>query len=242
MDPAILAYRARAEASGLKTFRIELGESNLSISCEHWLAEDALLTLAAERRALETYIGAHPEFLRSLEPVEVMATAPAVVLRMAQAAQTAGVGPMAAVAGALADAVGRFLLRTSREVIVENGGDIFCAVGRPRTVAIDAGPSAFGHPIGLRIRPEMGALGICTSSGTLGESLSFGRADAACVVARSAALADAVATAVGNLVQTGRDIDAALARAMALPGVLGAVLIVGDCLGARGAIELVDLR
>lgn len=241
VDPEIQAYRARAEASGLKTFQIELKESNLSISCEHWLANDALFALAAQRRELEAYIEEHPEFLRSLEPVLIHPGAPVVVRNMGIASRAAGVGPMAAVAGALADAVGRRLLRKSREVIVENGGDVFCAIRRPRIVVVDAGRSEFSGAIGLRIRPEMGPLGICTSSGTIGQSLSFGRADAACVVARSAALADATATVVGNVVKTPRDIEKGLARAAAVPGVLGAVVIVGESFGARGDIELVEL-
>lgn len=241
VEPEIQQYRARAEARGLKTFQVALKESNLSISCEHGLADDALFALATHRRELETYVAQHPEFLRSLEPVLIDPHAPGVVKSMGRASRAAGVGPMAAVAGALAEAVGRRLLRKSREVIVENGGDIFCAIRRPRTVEVNAGPSEFSARIGLRIRPEMGPLGICTSSGTVGESLSFGRADAACVVARSAAVADAVATAVGNVVQTSRDIKKGLARASSVRGVLGAVIIVGETLGAWGAIELVQL-
>lgn len=239
VEPEIRDYRARADASGLRTFQVILMESNLSISCERWLADDAFSSLTAHRRELETYIAQYPEFLSSLEPVWVHPNAAAVVKNMAQAAWAAGVGPMAAVAGALADTVGQQLLRESREVIVENGGDIFCATRIPRTVAVDSGPGGSSFSIGLRIRPEMGPLGICTSSGTVGGSLSFGRADAACVVARSAALADAMATAVGNVVKTPRDIETGLARASMVPGVLGAVVIVGESLGAWGAIELV---
>lgn len=240
-EPEIEAYRARADARGLATFQVAWKESNLSISCQRRLEESALAALTRERLDLEAYVARHPAFLASLEPLEIAPDAPWVARRMARAARAAQVGPMAAVAGALADAVGRQLLRESGEVIVENGGDIFCRVRRPRIVAVDAGSSAFSYRVGLEIRPEMGPLGICTSSGTLGRSLSFGRADAACVLAPSAALADAAATAVGNVVQDKSDIDAGLARAKAISGVIGAVIVVGDRIGAWGAIELVDL-
>ncbi len=119
---------------------------------------------------------------------------------MAAAAQTAGVGPMAAVAGAIAECVGRELLEFSPEVIVENGGDIFLKVSHRRTVGIFAGDSPLTGRIGIQIEARDTPLGVCTSSGTVGHSLSFGRADAVVVLAPAAALADAAATAIGNRV------------------------------------------
>lgn len=241
LDPEIEEYRSRAEATDLVSFRVALKESDLAIACEGRLEDEALAALGRHRRDLEAYVREYPEFLCSLEPLAIHPRAPRIVRLMAEAGRLAGVGPMAAVAGALADAVGWALLRRSREVIVENGGDLFCAVRRARTVALEAGASPLSLTLGLRIRPEMGPLGICTSSGTVGGSLSFGRADAVCVVARGAALADAAATAVGNLVQGPADIEAGLARAKTIPGVRGAVIVVGDRLGARGDIELVEI-
>lgn len=241
LDPEIEEYRSRVEARDLVGFRVVLKESDLAIACEGRLEGEALAALGRHRRDLESYLKEYPEFLCSLEPLSVHPRAPGIVRVMAEAARRAGVGPMAAVAGALAEAVGRTLLRRSREVIVENGGDLFCAVRRPRTVVLDAGPSPLSYTLGLRLRPEMGPLGICTSSGTVGGSLSFGRADAVCVVARGAALADAAATAVGNLVQGAAEIEAGLSRARAIPGVLGVVIVVGSRLGAWGTIELVEI-
>lgn len=241
LDPEIEEYRGKTEAAGLVGFRVTLKESDLAIACDRHLGADALAALARHRRDLEAYIREYPEFLRSLEPVRVHPRAPRIVRVMAEAGRLAGVGPMAGVAGGLAEAVGRALLRRSREVIVENGGDLFCAVRRARTVALDAGPSPLSWTLGLRVRPEMGPLGICTSSGTVGGSLSFGRADAVSIVARGATLADAAATAVGNLVGGPADIEAGLAAAQAIPGVLGVVIVVGSRLGAWGAIELVEI-
>lgn len=242
LDPEIEAYRVRAEARGLERFSVALKESDLAIACTHARQEEARSALALLRQQLETYIEAHPAFLRSLEPVAVHARAPLIVKAMAEAARAAGVGPMAAVAGALAEAVGRRLLAVSPEVIVENGGDLFCAVRRPRTVALDGGNSPFSYKLGLCLRPEAGPLGVCTSSGTVGGSLSFGRADAACIVAASAALADAAATAVGNVVHSPDDVEVGLARAAEIPGVLGAVVAAGERLGVWGEVELVELQ
>ncbi|MCA1989441.1 MAG: hypothetical protein LDL07_09915, partial [Desulfarculus sp.] len=84
-------------------------------------------------------------------------------------------------------------------------------------------------------------LAVCTSSGTVGHSLSLGRADAATILAKDAALADAAATALGNRVRTAADLATALDWAQGVPGVLGALVIKGSQLAAWGEVELVRL-
>jgi ApbE superfamily uncharacterized protein (UPF0280 family) len=148
---------------------------------------------------------------------------------------------MAAVAGAMAESVSKDLFKFSKEVIVENGGDIYLATSKERRVAIYAGESPLSLKIGILIKPEETPLGICTSSGTVGHSLSFGKADAVCILSKSAALADAAATAVGNLVQEKRDIEKGLERGREIEGVLGAVIIVGEKIGIWGNITLTQL-
>ena len=150
-------------------------------------------------------------------------------------------GPMAAVAGAIAELVGRELLRFSPEVIVENGGDIFLCSSQRRRVGIFAGPSPFSNRIAIEVESAGKPLGVCTSAGTVGHSISFGRADAACVISRDAALADAAATAVGNLVQSEEDIPRAIEFARSVEGVIGAVVIKGKHMGAWGEIEVVPI-
>jgi hypothetical protein len=124
---------------------------------------------------------------------------------------------------------------------VENGGDIFLAIAQPATVALFAGRSPLSHRVGLHLAPSLSPLGVCTSSASVGHSLSLGRADAACVLAGSAALADAAATALGNRVQGPDTIAPALEWIAALPDILGAVVIVGEKLGAWGQVELAPL-
>lgn len=240
-DIAVAEYRAKAQAADLDSYRVAIKESDLRIATRGDHAEEARAVLGHERRLLEDYVRADQMFLKSLTPVPVHARAPAVVQAMARAAARADVGPMAAVAGAIAERVGQHLLSRSEEVIVENGGDIFVRVKRDRVVAIDAGASPFSWKLGIKVTAAMGGVGVCTSSGTRGQSLSFGRADAACVVARSPALADAAATAVGNRVQHAGDIDAGLEIARRIPGLAGVVVVVGDSIGAWGGIELVEI-
>jgi len=148
---------------------------------------------------------------------------------------------MAAVAGAIAARVGRALLDRSPEVIVENGGDIFLHLKRPATVAVYAGRSPLSQKLGLKIAPEEGGLGVCTSSGTVGHSLSFGVADAVCVVAPDPALADACATALGNRVADAAAIPQALEWIATISQVRGALIVVGKHLGVWGRLELVPL-
>ena len=148
---------------------------------------------------------------------------------------------MAAVAGAMAECVGRDLLAFSRQVIVENGGDLFLKAAPPVVTGIFAGASPLSMKIGLRIDNARDGMGVCTSSGTVGHSLSRGTADAVCVVSRSCALADAAATAIGNRVRCADDIQHAIRFGRSIDGVLGIVIVIGEKLGAWGAVELVPL-
>ena len=146
---------------------------------------------------------------------------------------------MAAVAGAVAECVGKELLNFSREVIVENGGDIFLKNIKRRVVGIYTGKAAFAERIALRIEPRETPLGICTSSGTVGHSLSFGRADAAIVLSPSTPLADAAATAIGNLVQEADDVYRGIELAKGVEGLKGVVVVKDDKMALWGEINLV---
>jgi len=158
---------------------------------------------------------------------------------MAEAARTADVGPMASVAGAVAQMVGEILLKASAEVIVENGGDIYLKIKRKRRIGIFAGTSSFSGKLAIEVEPGQTPLGVCTSSGKVGPSLSLGVADAAVVIAPSAALADAAATAIGNVVKAENDINAAIELGRQIKGISGIVIIAGGTMGVWGDINLV---
>lgn len=228
---------------GWISFQARYRETDLWIRTRQPLEEEALEAVLNCRRQLEAYISQHPEFLSSLVPLPEDLFAPPLVRQMLAAARTAGVGPMAAVAGAIAQAVAFSLKPQSPELIIENGGDCYLDLEEDIKVGIFAGPdSPFTGTIGLRFTADRFPFGICTSSGSIGHSLSFGKADAVTVVSRDAALADAAATALGNLVQTPHDINKALDLAPSIPGVDGALIIIQDKIGIWGELELVTLQ
>lgn len=194
-------------------------------------------TIAEARAAIETYIARRPRFRTSLEPLAVEREAPPLIRRMAAAATLAGVGPMAAVAGAIAQVTVEALAAAGcKHVIIDNGGDIVLFIDRPVTVGIFTGPAAVRN-IALRCQPRPSIFSICTSSGTVGHSLSFGRADAATVIAGDGFLADAMATALGNRVKekTAAAIRGAI-QATLVPEVEGLLVVAGSCLGLGGEL------
>jgi len=231
-------YRNRVSSNGLTSFRVCVRETDLMIYSDTDLSSEALESVHIYRGFIESYINCHADFLTSLSPVRADQFAPPIVRDMIAAASAADVGPMASVAGAIAEYVANDLLTVSQNVIVENGGDIFLKTQIGARVGIFAGNSPLTYKINLLLKPAQLPLGVCTSSGTVGHSLSFGKADAVCAVSKSSTLADASATAIGNLVKGKGDIRAALERGMEIDGVLGALIIVGDQFGAIGDIEL----
>lgn len=231
-------YRHWITGEGLVSFIAVVGETDLWIRARSDLGEEARGAIVRCRAPLERYIVDNPDFLTSLHPIPVAEDAADIVKEMAQAASRVGVGPMAAVAGAIAERVGRELLRSSPEVIVENGGDIFMKVEGYSRVGIYAGDSPFSGRLCLEVAPEDTPLGICTSSGTVGHSLSFGRADAVIVLSPCTALADAAATAIGNMVKEDADIARGLECAQGIEGLRGLVIIRGPELGVWGAVKL----
>lgn len=234
-------YRHWTADDGLVSFNVVVKETDLYIRATRNLEAEAIESVIKHRTPLEEYIGSHPLFLHSLEPYAVGDDAPDIVRKMAQAAEIAEVGPMAAVAGAIAEGVGRDLLVYSREIIVENGGDIFAEISQTRLIGVYAGESGFTGKIALEINPEKTPLGICTSSGTVGPSLSLGAADAVIAISHSAALADAAATAIGNRVMAAGDIDVVIEQVKAMPELVGVVIIKGDKMGVWGDVKLVPL-
>ena len=228
---------------GWVSFQTRYRETDLWIRAQRPLEEEALAAVLNCRRQLDEYISQHPAFLPSLVPLAEDPFAPPLVRQMLEAARAAGVGPMASVAGAIAQAVALVLKPLSPAIIIENGGDCYLDLEEDIKVGIFAGPdSPFTGKIGLRFTADRFPLGICTSSGTIGHSLSFGKADAVTVVSRDAALADAAATALGNLVQTPRDINKALALAPSLPLVDGVLIIIKDKIGMWGDLELFAIQ
>ncbi len=241
VPPDDRSYRRIGGIGHLAAFEVVVKETDLHVQAPRDLSRQCREAVIQERAYLETFIQTHPRFLTTMTPWWAETPAPALVAAMIHASRQAGVGPMASVAGALADRVGRELLTVADEVVVENGGDVFMALRRAVTVGIDAGHSPLSRKIGIRVTAGDGPLAICTSSGTVGHSLSYGRADAVCVVAPQGALADAAATALANRITCPDDLETAIESGRAIEGLIGVLAICRDQLGAWGDVEIVPI-
>ena len=179
--------------------------------------------------------------MSSLRSIDEDPGAPPIVREMIRVTKKLGVGPMASVAGAIAEYVGKGLLQFSDQVVVENGGDIFLKANRSVTISVLAGDSPLSERLGLLIPVRQMPLGVCTSSGTIGHSLSMGIADEVCLLSPSAAFADGAATAIGNSIDKKTDLKKIAETAGSTEGIFGGLIIVGDRMAAWGDIELVEL-
>ena len=201
-------YRSSIAVDDLVTSRVCAGESDLFILANQDVTRPAHGILLEVRNDLESYIRRDPVFLTSRVAHRPLNNAPWIVVRMAEVSSYYNVGPMAAVAGAVADCVGQQLMKSQTDVIIENGGDIFVHTRKPIVFTLYAGEnSPFSGKLKFKPRFSGSYFGVCTSSGTVGHSYSQGRADAVCVVSQTASQADAAATAMGNKVKHRKDID-----------------------------------
>lgn len=224
-------------SSDLINFRVSFKMSDILISANKDLKEVAFKYLKKLYSQIEEFGRRYSHWLRSLQPVELNIKVSPIIELMNTSAENAGVGPMAAVAGAIAEILGRYLNNFSDEIIIENGGDIYLNIKKERICTIYAGESPLSNKIGIKIKANS-SLGIATSSGTVGHSLSLGQADAVTVIASSSVLADAWATRLANVVKNASYIPEALRLAKSKPSILGVVIIKGNQLGSWGKIEL----
>jgi ApbE superfamily uncharacterized protein (UPF0280 family) len=231
-------YRHRIKGQALISFNVVVKETDLYIRASTNLKRKALKLVLKYRNTLERYIERHPSFLTSLEPLAIGDDAPHIIKLMSESARKVGVGPMASVAGAIAEFVGNELSAFSPEIIIENGGDIFLKSLKKRLIGIYAGKSPLSDKIGLEISGQDTPLGVCSSSGTVGHSLSYGKADAVVALSKSATLADAAATAIGNLIVKHSDIPKGIEFAKGIDGLLGVIIIKDDKMGLWGKVKI----
>lgn len=217
-------------------------ETDLFVHAPESLKTFTRETVIRLRGYIESYIDKHPSFMTTLVPWPTDEMAAKIIRDMIDAGQRANVGPMAAVAGAMAEHVGYEILKSGDEVIVENGGDIFLKTHERLVLGVYAGKSPLSFKVGLKIDSGDRPMAVCTSSGVIGHSKSFGIADAVCVVSTHCALADAAATAVGNGVKSKKDIVKAIDFGKQIEGVEGIVVIVKDKMGAWGNIEITKIK
>ncbi len=222
---------------------IRYRETVARVVAEGRFLPEARREIERQYETIVDYAGRNPAFTGSLEPLPYDAAAPEIVRRMLEAGARTGVGPMAAVAGAIAEfALKAMLDAGADEALVENGGDIAMFIREPVIIPVFAGGSRFDG-LGLRLQPSDRTIGLCTSSGTVGHSLSFGIADAAIVMAGDVCLADAAATSLGNAIKERKKMSMEQALESAwIDGLDAMVAVAGDLLAFKGdAPEMVRI-
>jgi len=237
--------------------RIQIEETDLVLKTdlrEHYLPK----FIIKQRIDLKNYIRKNPDFLTSYEPVIVgnpydvsnnqssfikscSDEPPLIVRLMARAGRRAEVGPMAAVAGTISQLSMGFIVENgAKYVIVDNGGDVAIKTDQDVVVGLYAGESSLSGELGFKIKFGKTPMGICTSSGTVGHSISFGRSDSVTVFADEASTADAIATSIGNAAIGEKDQDAvqrSLERADDFrKSMQGVMIVVGESAGTLGKI------
>ena len=232
-------YRDWIKDKGLYVTQIIANETDIRVTTNKRVDKDFIEEkIRLCRMDIEKYINKDHRFLTALKPLSVELNAPLIIRVMAEEARKANVGPMATVAGAISESLGRDLLKQGyKDVIVENGGDIFLKTRKTRLIGIYSGRSKLWDDLCLKITPKETPLGICTSSGTIGHSLSFGSADSVVILSKSVSLADAVATATCNRIKSKQDLARALDFARQVKGVLGVVIILKNNLVSWGKVE-----
>ncbi|MDD5712968.1 MAG: UPF0280 family protein [Smithellaceae bacterium] len=234
------SYRRKLLKDYLIGFELSFLETDLFIKADSDLTAIAGASVERYRTIIESYIKLHPDFLTSLAPLAYDPQAPRIIREMLATTSTCKVGPMASVAGAMAQFVALDLLQETRNVIIENGGDIFLKTDREVLIGLFAGDSPWSGRLALRTGGAGMTTGVCTSSATVGPSLSLGKANAVTIKARTSTLADAAATAIGNRVVRKEDIRSALDFGQSIKGVSGILIVLNDQLGVWGDMELVE--
>ena len=234
-------YRSRFSDDERRWFCVKFLESDLWIGVDSGsyrasMEADTYAMLVELRRSMDAYLLMDPAYKVALTPYDAGLEAPNILKEMSRVSHKTGIGPMSAVAGAVARHVAEFL--GTNEVIVENGGDIYAQACSDMDISVFAGQSPLSEKIGLHIPAADFPLGICTSSGTVGPSLSLGRADAVMIVCKDVMLADSYATAMANRIKTVNDLQPVIDRISDIPEILGAIAVKDDRMAITGQFEL----
>ena len=239
------SYRSRFSNDERRWFCVKFLESDLWIGVDNGsysasMESDTYAMLVDLRRSMDAYLLMDPAYKAALVSYDAGLEAPDILKEMSRVSHKTGIGPMSAVAGAVALKVADFLKSKYgvKEVIVENGGDIYAEAHNDMDIAVFAGQSPLSEKIGLHIPAADFPLGICTSSGTVGPSLSLGRADAVMIVCNDVMLADSYATAMANRIQSVNDLQPVIDRITNTPDILGAIAVKDDRMAICGQFEL----
>lgn len=233
-------YRSFINDKNFVKFEVIVEETNLLIMAKENLKKEIKNEVVKQREILKNYIKEHPDFLYSFEPI-IVETEEEIIKLMSESSLLTKTGPMASVAGAIAEIIGKKFLKYSDEIIIENGGDIFAKLNNDFRVAIFAGRSPFSMKIGIKLKKREIPYGIATSSGTVGHSISFGNADAVTVISPSATLSDGCATYFGNMIKNKIEKELIISELKNFPFIEGIVIIKDKEIFIWGDLEIVSL-
>lgn len=241
MDYTERSYRSRFSDDGRRWFCVKFLESDLWIGVDSGsyrasMEDEVYAFLVDLRRQMDAYLLMDPQYKAALTPYDAGLEAPGILKEMSRVSHKTGIGPMSAVAGAVAKHVADFL--GTKDVIVENGGDIYAKATSDMDISVFAGQSPLSEKVGLHIPAAAFPCGICTSSGTVGPSLSLGRADAMMIVCQDVLLADSYATAMANRIKTVNDLQPVIEQIQNIPEILGALAVKDDKIAVCGLYEL----
>ncbi|MDD3232641.1 MAG: UPF0280 family protein [Candidatus Methanomethylophilus sp.] len=221
--------------------RIVMGETCIDAVTDHKYLSEAEALAAEARTIVTSKIENSPEFGSSYKPVKSRIDDVPLISRMCTASELAGVGPMASVAGAVATYVLNGLIRDGCEyAVLDNGGDVALISDREVFVGLFTGRNDL--ECALHLTRTCGILGVCSSSGTFGHSISFGRSDICSVISEDPILADACATRLGNLVSETADLQPAAEYICTIKGVKGCIASIAGNITICGDVpELVSV-
>ena len=231
-------YRERFKLNGFESWETTYKSTNLFVKACKDLRFETFELVKKLWSDLLTYIEKNRGFLTSLGPIRQDKKAPKIAKKMIESSRKADVGPMAAVAGAIAKEVGQLLLKECNECVVENGGDVFLKLNTEPVVGLYTQNHYFKDSLSVKIKISKVPIGVCSSSAKIGPSLSLGKADLSLIIDRDTAFADALATKTANLIKNEYDIENAIEFAKS-KNVDGCLFIKGKKIGIWGKIELV---
>lgn len=238
-------YRDKFSKERFNFFQLQNAETDLFIGIDKYSFSNDIIDFAKNciikyRKQVESYIKQNPGFQHTHHPFDFDLNAPIIIQNMIEASAKAGIGPMASVAGAFSQFIGEEICNTFsvNEMIIENGGDIFLSVKNDIIISVYAGNSPLSEKIAVKVLKGFSPIGICTSSGTVGHSFSYGKADAVMIACKNTLLADAYATAYANLVKEEKDIEKIIGLIKSKENIISAIIIKNDKFGICGNFEL----
>ncbi|MCP4764501.1 MAG: UPF0280 family protein [archaeon] len=226
---------------------LNVKESDVTIISEkNEYIEAAISVLNEERLIIESTIKKYPKFKTSFIPYSIP-NPPDIIERMQLAAEICDVGPMASIAGALADKMSDSIKKKGAKIaVIENGGEIIIDSVEDIHIALYSMTTALKAKMGFIFKGGNKPIGVGTSSGTFGHAFSFGDADTVTVFGDNAAIGDAAATRVANAVK-GEDIENSIGKGLevadSLEKISGTFITRGKLVGKSGSIpELIAIE